>query len=32
VWQANEAYQRAALLVEEAAVEAARAVLPSEPA
>jgi len=29
VWQAGEAYQRAALLVEEAAVEAGRAVLPS---
>jgi glycerate kinase len=32
VWQAGEAYQRAAMLVEEAAVEAARTVLPSEPA
>ena len=33
VWQAGEAYQRAALLVEEAAVEAGRAaLLPSEPA
>ena len=32
VWQAGEAYQRAALLVEEAAVEAGRAVLPAEPA
>jgi glycerate 2-kinase len=30
VWQAGEAYQRAALLVEEAAVEAARAVLPAD--
>ena len=32
VWQAGEAYQRAALLVEEAAVEAGRAALSSEPA
>jgi glycerate 2-kinase len=30
VWQAGEAFQRAALLVEEAAVEAARAVLPAQ--
>jgi glycerate kinase len=32
VWQAGEAYQRAALLLEEAAVEAGRAALSSEPA
>ena len=32
VWQAGEAYQRAALLVEEAAVEAGRTALQSEPA
>ena len=32
VWQAGEAYQRAALLVEEAAVEAGRTALSSEPA
>ncbi len=32
VWQAGEAFQRAALLVEEATVEAARAALDSEPA
>jgi len=32
VWQAGEAYQRAALLLEEAAVEAGRAALSAEPA
>jgi hypothetical protein len=32
VWQAGEAYERAALLVEEAAVEAGRAALTSRPA